>query len=115
MRNIVSSAATPGDDVQSDKRNEIQKQDADLVDGHAAIVDGIELRCRQSKPAPVQLVHPVMGQAKGYEPHDQDQVVDDGAPQEEVTEVIHGVSCDNSERNSVYYGTRCPSSPTSRS
>jgi hypothetical protein len=81
-------------DVYGDVGHEIQKQDPDLVNGHAPIVKGIELSRRQAKPTPVQPQHPIMGQRKGHEPQDQDQVIEDGAPQEEITEceVIHGVS-----------------------
>jgi hypothetical protein len=59
---------------------------------------GIELSHCQTKPTPMQLEHPIMGQGKDYEPQEQDQVVKDGAPQEEVTdsELIHGVSRDDS-------------------
>jgi hypothetical protein len=80
--------------AQSNQRHEIQKQDADLINGHAPIVKGIELSRRQTEPAPMQLKHPVMGQVKGCEPQEQDQVVEDCAPQKEVTdrELIHGVS-----------------------
>jgi hypothetical protein len=81
-------------DIKSNVRHEIQKQNADLINGHAPVVKGVELSRRQPKPTPMQPKHPVVGQGKGYEPQEQDQVIKDGAPQEEVTEwkVIHGLS-----------------------
>jgi hypothetical protein len=86
--------------VQSNQRHEIYKQDADLINGHAPVVKSIELSRRQTKPTPVQLKHPVMGKPESYEPYDQDQVVKEGAPQEEIAEwkVIHGFSRHDSQR-----------------
>jgi hypothetical protein len=86
-----------GNDVQSDAGRQIQEQDADFIDGHTAIVHGVELSLRQAKPTPMEAAHPVMGQGKDYEPQEQDQVVNDRAPQKELTEweVIHGVSRDS--------------------
>jgi hypothetical protein len=79
---------------QSNVRDEIQKQDANLIDRHASIVKGIKLSRRQTKPTPMQLEHPIMSHRKGHEPQQQDQVVEDRAPQEEISEweVIHAVS-----------------------
>jgi hypothetical protein len=83
-----------GNDVQSNVGHEIQKQNTDLINSHAAIVQGIELSRRQTKPAPMQPKHPIMGQVEGYEPQEQDQIVQDSAPEEKISEwkVIHGVS-----------------------
>jgi hypothetical protein len=42
----------------------------------------------------MQLEHPVMGKRKDQEPQEQHQIVEYGAPQEEITDckVMHGVS-----------------------
>jgi hypothetical protein len=48
----------------------------------------------------MQFEHPIMSQGKGRKPHEQDQVVKDRAPQEEISEweVIHGVSRPDRQR-----------------
>jgi hypothetical protein len=67
-------------DKQSQVRHETEKEDADFVDRHAGVMDGVELLSRQMKPSPMQSMHPIMGGNEYQGPKKQNAVIYDGTP-----------------------------------
>jgi hypothetical protein len=75
-------------DVQRKIGNEIEEKDANFVDGHARVMDPIELLNRYAKPSTVKPAHPVVGKPEEQEPQKQHPIVDGCAPQENLTRYL---------------------------
>ena len=89
----VQRTACPGwitlrDDEQRDIRNQVEQNDANLVYPHGRVMDGIELFNRQSKPSTVESMHPVMSKHEDKKPQQQNAIVDNSAPTEDITHYL---------------------------
>jgi hypothetical protein len=70
--------------AESDERSQVKQKDSDLVDCHAQVMNAVESLLGQMKPLAMQLEHPTMGEPKGEEPPEQDDVVEEKTPKQEV-------------------------------
>ncbi len=66
-------------------RDEVEKQNSNLVDRHARIMEAVEALLRHMEPSAVKLEHPTVAKPEYDKLADQYAIVDDKAPKQEAS------------------------------
>ena len=69
------------DKTQGNIGDQVEQQNAELVQRHASVVHSVKLLTRQVKPLAMPSMHPIMCEQEAQPPHEQDAIVNDGTPQ----------------------------------
>src|SRR5690606_2351153 len=77
-------SGAPSNNAKRNQRGKIEDEDGDLVRRHAAVMDSIKRLVGQIEPAPVDLAHETASENEQGEPGQQDCVIDDQRPEQEV-------------------------------
>ena len=80
-----SAVTSSTEKTHGEKRCEIEQQNTNLIHRHASVVKRVKLFIGHTKPCAVYAPHPVMGEHKGQKPHKEDPVVDNRAPEKNVS------------------------------
>jgi hypothetical protein len=67
--------------MQDNVRDQVQQDNANLVDRHPRVVKHVKLLHRKMKPSAVKLIQPIVCQHKEKEPYQQNSIVDYRTPQ----------------------------------
>src|SRR5215831_1974208 len=67
--------------VQGNIRDQVQHENANLINRNPRVVQQVKLLHRKLKPSAVKLIYPIVCQHEGEKPHQQNSVVDYCAPQ----------------------------------
>ena len=88
MLGLNELLAATAHEVQGQKRDEIEQQDADLVDSHAAVVDCVKCWVGEPEPATMECAQPLARRHEHDEPDQQDCVVDGKRAEQEAEKEI---------------------------
>jgi hypothetical protein len=72
------------DNMQGNIGNDVEQEDAYLVEGNAGIVNRIEVFDRNLEPFAVKPIDPVMGEGEKEKPPEQEANIDYGTPEQHV-------------------------------
>lgn len=73
-------------DAKRNIRRQDEKKDADLINRHCRVMDAIEALLGNAEPPTMEFEHPTMRQDESTEPPQQNDVVDDQAPKQKLTD-----------------------------
>ena len=77
--------ATAVYEIERNQWDKIEQQNANFVDGHATIMNGVKSGVRHLKPPAMQVTEPGAGKHECEEPNEQHEVVECQRPQQEAT------------------------------
>jgi len=82
---VQESGAMLCNDMQGNIRDDVEQEDAYLVEGNAGIVNRIEVFGRDLEPFAVKSIDPIMGEGEEEKPPEQEGDIDYGTPEQHVT------------------------------
>jgi hypothetical protein len=81
----LSGGANLSDDMQGNTGDDVEQEDAYLVEGDAGIVNGIEAFRGEFEPFAVEPIDPVMGEGEKEKPPEQERDIYYGTEEQHVT------------------------------
>ena len=90
LAKVQESGAMLCDDMQGNIGDDVEQEDAYLVEGDAGIVNRIEVFGRDLEPFAMKSIDTIMGEGEEENPPEQECDIDYGAPQQHVT---NGLNC----------------------
>jgi hypothetical protein len=80
--------ATVAHKIEYDQWSEIEQQNADLIDGHTSVMNGVKSGVSHLEPPGMHVVEPMTGKYEYEEPNEQHEVVECQRPQQKAAQKV---------------------------